>query len=72
LRWVLYFFNSEVVFLPEYKQIGQIRIKLAQEFGSVLPVISVSVVTTKTLTLCRSYLNRYCLGRKAAFFSVGI
>jgi uncharacterized integral membrane protein len=25
-----------------------------------------------TLTLCRSYLNLYCLGRKTAFFSVGI
>jgi hypothetical protein len=24
------------------------------------------------LTLCRSNLNPYCLGRKAAFFSVGI
>jgi hypothetical protein len=24
------------------------------------------------LTLCRSYLNPYCLGRKTAFFSVGI
>jgi hypothetical protein len=28
--------------------------------------------TSDTLTLCRSYLNRYCLGRKTAFFSVGI
>jgi hypothetical protein len=25
-----------------------------------------------TLTLCRSYLNLYCLGRKTAFFPVGI
>jgi hypothetical protein len=25
-----------------------------------------------TLTLCCSYLNPYCLGRKTAFFSVGI
>jgi hypothetical protein len=25
-----------------------------------------------TLTLCRSNLNPYCMGRKAAFFSVGI
>jgi amino acid transporter len=24
------------------------------------------------LTLCRSYLNLYCLGRKTAFFPVGI
>jgi hypothetical protein len=24
------------------------------------------------LTPCRSYLNPYCLGRKTAFFSVGI
>jgi hypothetical protein len=24
------------------------------------------------LTLCHSYLNPYCLGRKTAFFSVGI
>jgi hypothetical protein len=24
------------------------------------------------LTLCRSNLNPYCMGRKAAFFSVGI
>jgi hypothetical protein len=24
------------------------------------------------LTLCRSYLNPYCLGRKTEFFSVGI
>jgi hypothetical protein len=26
----------------------------------------------RTLTLCLSYLNPYCLGRIAAFFSVGI
>jgi hypothetical protein len=26
----------------------------------------------RILTLCRSYLNPYCLGRKTAFFSVGI
>jgi hypothetical protein len=26
----------------------------------------------RNLTLCRSYLNPYCLGRKTAFFSVGI
>jgi hypothetical protein len=25
-----------------------------------------------SLTLCHSYLNPYCLGRKTAFFSVGI
>jgi hypothetical protein len=29
-------------------------------------------VSTGILTLCRSNLNPYCLGRKAAFFSVGI
>jgi hypothetical protein len=29
-------------------------------------------VVALTLTLCRSNLNPYCLGRKAAFFSVGI
>jgi hypothetical protein len=30
------------------------------------------LVHLKILTLCRSNLNPYCLGRKAAFFSVGI
>jgi hypothetical protein len=38
---------------------------------------SVSVVhrnphPLKYLTLCHPYLNPYCLGRKTAFFSVGI
>jgi hypothetical protein len=37
------------------------------------PVLKFWIVhETPTLTLCRSYLNRYCLGRKTAFFSVGI
>jgi len=27
---------------------------------------------TECLTLCRSNLKHYCMGRKAAFFSVGI
>jgi hypothetical protein len=34
---------------------------------SFVPYLDVS-----TLTLCLSYLNPYCLGRIAAFFSVGI
>jgi hypothetical protein len=29
-------------------------------------------VQSKSLTLCRSYLNLFCLGRKTAFFPVGI
>jgi hypothetical protein len=31
-----------------------------------------SKILLSRLTLCRSNLNPYCLGRKAAFFSVGI
>jgi hypothetical protein len=34
--------------------------------------IKVGGRTINSLTLCRSYLNPYCLGRKTAFFSVGI
>jgi hypothetical protein len=30
------------------------------------------LLSTYRLTLCRSYLNPYCLGRKTAFFSVGM
>ena len=30
------------------------------------------IIVCDTLTLCRSNLKLYCVGRKAAFFSVGI
>jgi hypothetical protein len=47
--------------------------------GSYLRATVGSIKTTPTgtlevasLTLCQSNLNPYCLGRKAAFFSVGI
>jgi hypothetical protein len=37
-----------------------------------LPPVYRSSQNASVLTLCRSNLNPYCMGRKAAFFSVGI
>jgi hypothetical protein len=34
--------------------------------------VAVAVVCFRYLTLCLSHLNLYCLGRKTAFFPVGI
>jgi hypothetical protein len=50
-----------------YKSVGR---------GSELSKLSKTADILEThcypLTLCRSYLNPYCLGRMTAFFSVGI
>jgi hypothetical protein len=40
--------------------------------GILGPVYDKEKENWRVLTLCRSNLNPYCLGRKAAFFSVGI
>jgi hypothetical protein len=34
-------------------------------------LLLLSVLMTSALTLCHSYLNPYCLGRKTAFFFSG-
>jgi hypothetical protein len=39
---------------------------------TVITITSITIPELQLLTLCRSYLNPYCLGRKTAFFSVGI
>jgi len=44
------------------------EMNMKDEAGLGLAILSVQ----QALTLCRSNLKHYCMGRKAAFFSVGI
>jgi hypothetical protein len=53
------------------------KINMDENKGSnhTLQLVLTTRITEKAiveLTLCRSNLNPYCLGRKAVFFSVGI
>jgi hypothetical protein len=49
------------------------RIQQAQDLGLISSGSSELVMNLQVaLTLCRSYLNPYCMGRKTGFFSAGI
>jgi hypothetical protein len=48
------------------------ELKMKLKGFQFVDVVEIQEAVTDELTLCRSNLNPYCMGRKAAFFSVGI
>jgi hypothetical protein len=51
---------------------GKTEYEKETEYPAICMLVRVNKHSPCQLTLCRSYLKLYCMGRKTAFFSVGI
>jgi hypothetical protein len=64
--------NTEITYMSESKVFRNVyhgKFKLANPYPFLSCSLSKTYYMIESLTLCRSNLNSYCLGRKAVFFS---